>query len=324
MTTRRQVMKLAAFAASQAALTGAVRAEGGVDLGALAPAALPFAQQTPMRIGAAALRVRDIGKMRRYYTDLLKFSTIREDKSEVVLGVDGVALLHLIHRPDAPFERQDTAGLFHTAFLMPSRADFARWLVHAALTRTQFVGFADHNVSEASYLTDPEGNGIEVYSDRPPAAWQWNGGSVTMGSGQLDIDNILTLADITRDQYDAPPKALRIGHMHLRVGEIARGRAFYEGLIGMDPTRVNRPDVAFLSSGRYHHHIGINIWNSAGAGQRNAQETGLAWFSLRISDDALLADRKRRLAAAGLSSDAITDGIVVADPWGTQVRLVSA
>lgn len=324
MTTRRQVMKLAAFAASQTALMGAVRAEGGVDLGAAVSAALPFAQQTPMRIGAAALRVRDLGKMRIYYTDLLKLDTISADKTEVVLGVDGVALLHLIHRPDAPLEAQTTAGLFHTAFLMPSRADFARWLVHAALARTPFDGFADHHVSEASYLTDPEGNGIEVYSDRPPSAWKWTGDMVTMGTDQLDIDNIVAQTDTTRDQYHTAPKALRIGHMHLRVGDVARGRNFYEGLIGMEPTRLGRPGVAFLSSGRYHHHIGINTWQSAGSGPRNAQETGLAWFSLRIADNAVMADRKHRLAAAGLSGELITDGIAIADPWGTQVRLVKA
>jgi catechol 2,3-dioxygenase len=324
MTTRRQVMKLAAFAASQTALAGAVRAEGGADVAAAVAAPLPFAQQTPMRIGAAALRVRDLAKMRTYYTDLLKFSTHRADATEVVLGVDNVALLHLIHRPDAPLERPGAAGLFHTAFLMPSRADFARWLVHAALARTPFDGFADHNVSEASYLTDPEGNGIEVYSDRPPASWEWTGDTVTMGSGHLDIDAIVAQTDTTRDQYATAPKALRIGHMHLRVGDVARGRAFYEGLIGMEPTRLTRSGVAFLSSGRYHHHIGINTWQSEGAGPRQAQETGLAWFSLTMVDAAVLADRQRRIAAAGTKSDPVAGGLAVADPWGTEVRLISA
>lgn len=321
MTTRRQVMKLAAFAASNTALSGAVHAEGGVDGGALTSAPLPFAQQTPMRIGAAALRVRDIGKMRTYYNDLLKLVTIREDKSEVVLGVDGVALLHLIHQPDAALEKQTTAGLYHTAFLMPSRADFARWLVHAALMRVPFDGFADHDVSEASYLSDPEGNGIEVYSDRPPSDWKWTGDTVIMGGGQLDIDKIVALTDTTRDQYVAAPRALRIGHVHLRVGDVARGRAFYEGVIGMEPTR-ERAGAAFLSSGRYHHHIAVNTWSSAGAGQRNANETGLAWFSLLIADDRIVADRKSRVAAAGLSGDAIANGFAVADPWGTQIRLI--
>jgi catechol 2,3-dioxygenase len=314
-------MKLAAFAGSNAALMGAVRAEGGVDLAAAIAAPLPFAQQTPMRIGAAALRVRDLGKVRRYYADLLKFETIREDKNEVVLGVDGVALLHLIHAPDAPVENQRAAGLFHTAFLMPSRADFARWLVHAALARTPFDGFADHHVSEASYLTDPEGNGIEVYSDRPQSDWQWTGDTVKMTTDQLDIDNIVAQTDTTRDQYTAAPKALRIGHMHLRVGDVARGRSFYEGLIGMQTTR-GRDGAAFLSSGRYHHHIGINTWQSAGAGPRNSGDTGLAWFSLGIADDKVMADRKQRLAAAGLSGASIADGVMVADPWGTQVRLI--
>ncbi|QUS41153.1 VOC family protein [Tardiphaga alba] len=321
MTTRRAVLKLAAFAASNAALLGAVRAEGG-GAGAVA-APLPFAQQTPMRIGTAALRVRDLGIVRRFYTDLLKLTTISEGPGEVVLGVDGVALLHLIHRPTAPLAGARGAGLYHTAFLMPSRADFARWLVHAALTRTQFTGFADHHVSEASYLDDPEGNGIEVYSDRPTASWLWVGDSVSMGSDRLDIDDIVKLTDTTRDQYDAAPKALRIGHMHLRVGDVMRARAFYEGVIGMERTR-ERGGAAFLSSGRYHHHLGINVWQSEGAGARDVDETGLAWFSLAVADDAVLADRRQRLAKAGIVHDAMATGFAVADPWGTQVRVLKA
>jgi catechol 2,3-dioxygenase len=274
-----------------------------------------------MRIGAAALRVRDLGAMRRFYTDLLKLATISENASEVVLGVDGVALLHLIHRPTAPLASVSGAGLYHTAFLMPSRADFARWLVHAALMRVSFTGFADHHVSEASYLDDPEGNGIEVYADRPASAWLWVGDSVSMGSDQLDIDDIVKLTDTTRDHYDAAPKALRIGHMHLRVGDVARARGFYEGIIGMERTR-ERAGAAFLSSGRYHHHLGINVWQSQGARARNVAETGLAWFSLAVADDALLADRKQRLTKAGMTNETIAGGFAVADPWGTQVRLI--
>ena len=322
MTTRREVLRLAAFAASSAALAGAVRAEGGVAT--ITPAAvLPFAQQTPMRIGAAALRVRDLAGMRRFYVDLLKLEVIREDKAEVVLGVDGVALLHLVHRPMAPRAGASGAGLYHTAFLMPSRADFARWLVHAARMRAPFTGFADHHVSEASYLDDPEGNGIEVYSDRPASAWLWTGNTVTMSTDPLDIDDIVKLADPGRDQYTEAPKALRIGHMHLRVGDIARARGFYESVIGMDTTR-GRAGAAFLSSGRYHHHLGINSWQSEGAGARNAAETGLAWFSLALVDDTLLADRTKRIAATGLQSETIAGGISVADPWGTAIRLIRA
>ncbi len=322
MNSRREILMLAAFAGSQAAMAAAAHAEGGTD-GATA-AGLPFAQTTPMRIGAAALHVRDMGKVRRYYTDLLKLGTIRESTDEVVLGAGNVPLLHLIHRPDAQIERAGNAGLFHIAFLMPSRADFARWLVHAALARTQFDGFADHIVSEASYLTDPEGNGIEVYSDRPTSAWQWTGDSVTMGTGQLDIDNIVAQTDTTRDQYTVAPKSLRIGHVHLRVGDVGRGRAFYEDLIGLVPTRLMRAGAAFMSSGRYHHHLAINTWQSAGAGPRNLQATGLSWFSLAVADAATLADRKSRLTAASVPSDLVPGGIMIADPWGTNVRLIAA
>jgi catechol 2,3-dioxygenase len=321
MTTRRQVMKLAAFAASQTALMGAVRAEGGVDPGPAALSPLPFAQQTPMRIGAAALRVRDLGKMRTYYTDLLKLDTIRADKTEVVLGVDGVALLHLIHRPDAPLEAQTTAGLFHTAFLMPTRKDLARWLVHVAKNRVPLAGFADHRVSESVYLDDPEGNGIEVYADRAPELWQWTSGSVTMATDQLDVDDLLTLTDPRVSNYATAPDGLRIGHVHLRVGDLDQAHGFYNGLVGLMPTRrIN--GAAFLSSGRYHHHLATNVWQSAGAGRRDDAATGLAWFSMEIAGDGLLAAQAQRLRQAGTPTTELANGLEAVDPWGTRVRLI--
>ncbi len=120
-----------------------------------------------------------------------------------------------------------------------------------------------------------------------------------MGTDQLDIDNIVAQTDTTRDQYATAPKALRIGHMHLRVGDVARGRNFYEGLIGMEPTRLGRPGVAFLSSGRHHHHIGINTGRAPAAVRAMRRRPGWPGFPLRIADDAVIADRKRRPCGSG-------------------------
>ena len=223
--------------------------------------------------------------------------------------------------PDAANEARNAAGLYHTAFLMPTRKDLARWLVHAAINRVPLSGFADHRVSESVYLDDPEGNGIEVYADRDPSLWQWSDGTVTMATDQLDIDNLVSLTNTNVSDYAKAPDGLRIGHMHLRVGDLAKADGFYRGTLGFDPTRA-RSGAAFLSSGRYHHHLGLNVWQSAGAGRRDEAATGLAWFSLEIEKQDLFAAKEERLRQAGVQVASVADGLEAADPWGTRVRLV--
>src|SRR6266702_54775 len=154
-------------------------------------------------------------------------------------------------------------------------------------------GFADHLVSESVYLDDPEGNGIEVYADRDPSQWQWSEGSVKMAADELNIPDLLSLTNTRVADYAKAPDGLRVGHMHLRVGDLAQAERFYHGTVGLDPTR-KRNGAAFLSSGRYHHHLGMNVWQSQGAGRRDDSTTGLAWFSLVTEKPELLAARTRR------------------------------
>jgi catechol 2,3-dioxygenase len=329
--TRRGLLNLAGISSLSTAMAGAVRAEGGalrpfVHLAQardVAPSGeLPFANRTPVRCGQAALRVRDLEAMIRYYESAIGLTLIEKSDGRAVMGVPGTPLLHLVSRPNAPVEHQTQAGLFHIAFLMPTRADLARWLVHAAQTRIPLTGFADHSVSEAIYLDDPEGNGLEIYSDRPTGTWQWDGPTVTMGTHQLDIDNLVAAARDERTRYESAPDRLRIGHMHLRVGDIQSGRDFYERALGLASTRGERPSAAFLASGGYHHHIAINIWQSAGAGARSTETTGLDWFSLHVEKADLLAAQTQRLKKGGATVADIDGGIEVADPWGTTLRLV--
>ena len=199
--------------------------------------------------------------------------------------------------------------------------DLARWLVNAAIHRVPLSGFADHLVSESVYLDDPEGNGIEVYADRAPELWKWDAGSVAMATDQLDIDNLVSLTNTRVSDYGRAPDGLRIGHMHLRVGDLAKANSFYRETLGFDPTRA-RNGAAFLSSGRYHHHLGLNVWQSAGAGRRDDAATGLAWFSLEIDKPDLFAAKEERLRQTGVAVASVADGIEAADPWGTRVRLI--
>ena len=314
--TRRTLLHLAGVSSFAAAAAAAARAEEGGSGGGPT-----FANRTPMRIGMVTIRVRKLDAMADYYRDMLGLAVMERSAASAVLGTSGVKLLVLEARPDAANEARTAAGLYHTAFLMPTRKDLARWLVHAALNRVPMSGFADHRVSESVYLDDPEGNGIEVYADRDPTLWKWSEGSVAMATDQLDIDNLVSLTNTRVSDYAHAPDGLRIGHMHLRVGDLAKADAFYRGTLGFDPTRA-RNGAAFLSSGRYHHHLGLNVWQSAGAGRRDDAATGLAWFSLEIDKPDLFAAKEERLRQTGVAVASVANGIEAADPWGTRVRLI--
>lgn len=278
--------------------------------------AVPFATRTPLHVGAVGLAVRDLDRLAAFYRDVIGLTVLAQDAHSARLGADGVALLELAHRADAGPDDPAEAGLYHTAFLQPTRADLARWLIHAARNRVPLTGASDHAVSEAIYLDDPEGNGVEVYRDRGPEEWTWDGDIVRMTTEPLDLDDLSRAAGAAR-AYAAAPAGLRIGHIHLRVGDLGQAESFYGGVIGLDLTR-RRHGAAFMSSGRYHHHVAVNVWHSRGAPARDPGRAGLAWFSLRPADaatrDALLA----RIARAGAP---LQQGAETTDPWGTRIRI---
>jgi catechol 2,3-dioxygenase len=316
--TKRDILRLAGVATAAAALPAALRAEGLAEGSKAAPANLPFALKTPMHVDQVSLRVMNLPLMAQYYKALLAFNEIESTESHMILGAGGVPLLTLRKVDGIVREDPASAGLYHVAYLMPSREDLARWLVHAAMIQAPIDGFADHNVSEAIYLTDPEGNGIEVYSDRSPETWIWTDGAVTMGTEAIDLDGLVALADRSRDTYSLPA-ALRIGHIHLRVGEVAAAEAFYGDVVGLKSTRKGRKDAAFYSSGGYHHHVAMNVWNSKGAGQRAAATTGLEWFSMTL-DGASMGEARSRVPMAAVTE--IDGGFSLKDPWGTEIRMI--
>jgi catechol 2,3-dioxygenase len=287
------------------------------------PSAAPtFASRTPLHIGAVGLVARDLGLLTDYYQSLLGLTVIERTSKLARLGMGGVTLLEIEHRANAKPDDERTAGLYHTAFLMPTRRDHARWILHIAQSRVPISGASDHGVSEAFYLDDPEGNGVEVYNDRPREQWQIENGLVVMQTKQLDIEAILRATNPT-EPYDAAPEGLRIGHIHLRVGSVEHAEQFYRGAVGLELTR-RRGGATFMSSGGYHHHVGANVWHSDGASRRDPDRAGLSWFSMEAADGAALDAAADRLKAANVPLSNIADGIEVSDPWGTHVRLVKA
>jgi catechol 2,3-dioxygenase len=287
------------------------------------PSATPtFASRTPLHIGAVGLVARNLDLLAGYYQNLLGLTVLERTPNLAKLGVNGVTLIEIEHRPDAKPDDERTAGLYHTAFLMPTRQDHARWILHIARNRVPITGASDHGVSEAFYLDDPEGNGIEVYNDRPRERWQIQDGLVVMQTKQLDIEAILREVEPAA-AYPAAPEALRIGHIHLRVGSVEQAEQFYRGTVGLDLTR-RRGGATFMSSGGYHHHVGANVWHSDGAGLRDKDRAGLAWFSMEAADGAVLDAANSRLKAANSTVTTMAGGIETADPWGTRVRFVKA
>jgi catechol 2,3-dioxygenase len=285
------------------------------------PSATPtFASRTPLRIGAIALKVRDLDRLTAFYRDVLGLAVLDRGASGAILGAGGVPLVHLEHDPAAKPDDTREAGLYHTAFLMPTRADLARWILHVARHKVPLTGASDHAVSEAFYLDDPEGNGVEVYSDRPAATWQWAGNDLRMTTDRLDVEDILR--EVSPDAaFPGAPDGLRIGHVHLRVGDVVHAEAFYHDGLGLDVTR-HRHGASFMSSGRYHHHIAGNVWHSAGAGERDPARAGLSWLALEAADADTFAQITARLQQGGRKLAPTQDGVETTDPWGTRVRLV--
>jgi catechol 2,3-dioxygenase len=276
---------------------------------------ITFANTTPLRIGAVGLKARDLSRLTDYYQQAIGLQVIDRDSRAARLGAGGLTLLELESAPSALPDDPRTAGLYHTAFLQPTRADLARWLVHAAQRGVPLTGASDHLVSEAIYLDDPEGNGIEVYRDRKPEEWRWNGDRIQMATERLDLDKLA--ADAGNTAYAGAPDGLRIGHIHLRVGDLPKTQAFYSDVIGMHPT-AGRGGALFMSSGRYHHHVGSNIWQSAGAGMRDDARAGLSWFAIEAASPAEREAALERLERANLPSA----GGETRDPFGTRVLLI--
>ena len=270
----------------------------------------------PLRIGAVALAVRDLDAMTAFYRDTIGLAILEAGAGHARLGAGGDVLVELIHEPAARRADPAEAGLFHVAFLVPDRAALAAWFRHAAGRDVGRLGASDHLVSEALYLADPEGNGIEIYRDRPSETWTLRGGAVEMATHRLDLDALA--ADAPDGPWDGMPAGTHVGHVHLQVGDADAATAFYADLLGLDVMHRMR-GAAFFATGGYHHHLAANRWNSAGAGPRPAGTTGLRSVELVVADP----DLRARLAA---HAEAAPPGAAPAliDPWGTVLRLRAA
>jgi len=290
------------------------------DRGVAAPR---FRLPPATHIGVVRLQVADIARSLAYYERVLGFRVVRRDESGVALGPAGdeSPILELRERPGArPHPRRGQLGLFHFAILVPDRASLGRFVRHLSDIGA-YAGMSDHLVSEALYLTDPDGLGIEVYADRPRADWRYADRELQMATIPLNVQDLVAAGGTER--WTGMPNGTRIGHVHLHVGNLEEAAAFYHEALGFDKVTWSYPGALFLSAGGYHHHLGTNTW-ATGAQAATDEDARLIEWELVMPDAASVAAAAASVEAAGGSVERSEHGSVLArDPWGTAVRLVA-
>jgi catechol 2,3-dioxygenase len=276
-----------------------------------------------MKPGAVRLRVANLDRQRAFYERAIGLHSIDPSNGFARLGADGTTVVELLESPDAGPKPPGTTGLFHLAILVPDRAELAAALARVTQAGWRVTGASDHLVSEALYLNDPEGNGIEIYRDRPRSEWRYADGSIQMSTLPLDLHDLL--GELERTQRDAGgmPAATRIGHVHLNVADLADAEAFYSGALGFDVTVRGYPGALFLSTGGYHHHIGVNTWAGAGAPAPPAGSRGLEWLELAVDDPRQLAELAEHLEGAGVALERVPEGLHTHDPSGNGLLIRS-
>jgi catechol 2,3-dioxygenase len=292
----------------------------GSDLGsdASAPAAARIDPATT--VGTVRLIVSDLDGIATFYERAVGLRPLERSGDLVRLGPEGGApLVELVGGPDAPPRPPRATGLFHLAILVPSRPELAVALRRVADAGWQLTGASDHLVSEALYLRDPEGNGIEIYRDRPRDEWPRANGTIQMDTLPLDLHGVLS--ELDRPPEDGMTADTRMGHVHLQVSELRDTGAFYEDLLGFDVTVRTYPGALFLSAGGYHHHVGLNVWASQGQSPPAPGSRGLDRFEVILPSTDELERVAGRLADAGVETDRDEGGVRATDPSGNGVRL---
>ncbi len=275
-----------------------------------------------MSLGLVSLTVSDVARSLEFYQEALGLQVQRRQEGAIYLGAGAQELVALSETPDA-VKAARTTGLYHFALLVPSRLALAYAMQRLAARGAAITGGADHGVSEAIYLDDPDGNGIEIYRDRPRSAWPRANGAPAMTTDPLDARGILAEAD----GAPVPPAWLEpatvLGHMHLHVAHLDEAIEFYRRVVGLELQMRYGAAAAFLSAGGYHHHIGLNTWNGVGAPPPPAHSIGMRYFTMRLANAEELGRLRERLEAAQVAYEVKGDGVLARDPSTNKVLFVA-
>jgi catechol 2,3-dioxygenase len=273
-------------------------------------------------LGTVRLTVSDLDRSGVFYERAIGLRPTELDDGTLAFGVTGERpLIELRGDSAAPRLNRRAPGLYHLAVLVPTRLDLAFALARLAETRWPLDGASDHLVSEALYLSDPDGNGIEIYRDRPRQDWRYDGDQLQMSTLPLDLDGVLGELRAATELQTLAPGGTTIGHVHLQVSDIAEAEAFYHGVLGFDVMVRGYPGALFVSAGGYHHHIGLNTWHSAGAVPTAQGSVGLRSFEVSLPDERSLEAVLARIDAASIPSTQEHGGVLVRDPFGGGVVL---
>lgn len=274
---------------------------------------MPFQFPETARLAGLVLRARDLEAMLAFYRDLLGLSVTGRDGEHFYLALPGAEFeLVLQHRPSAPLRPHPSVGLYHFALLSPDRPSLAAVLRRILDKRWDLEGASDHGVSEALYLRDPEGNGLELYRDRPHGVWPYQNDELTMVTAPLDIEKLLRETPATAPLHPGT----RLGHIHLHVSDLRQGETFYADGFGLRVTQRSYPGALFLAAGNYHHHLGLNTW--ARGRRAPAESTGLLSYTWALPEGTLEAF-KRQVTSRGVAFQTVSDALSVIDPFGITV-----
>ena len=274
------------------------------------------------RLGRVRLQVSDLARSLAWYGDVLGLRVLHRDEGQATLTAhdDDHVLVELHERPGAaPAPHRGRLGLYHFAILLPDRAALGRFVAHLAEIGER-AGASDHLVSEALYLNDPDGLGIEVYADRPRGTWVWQAGQLAMDTRPLDLESLVRAAGGV--SWTGMPAGTVIGHVHLHVGAIDEAAAFYHGALGFDKVVWSYPGALFLSAGGYHHHLGLNTWAGAGARPAGENDARLLSWEIVVPTSADADQAVASLQSAGHEAERLEGGWRSADPWGTELHVI--
>lgn len=280
-----------------------------------------FHQKPVTYVAQVGLKVLDLTKMIQFYTETIGFSVLSRTEKRVELGVEGQTLL-VLEAVEGLLPKQGRyAGLYHFAILLPNRKELGKILLHLHYKGIG-LGSSDHLVSEALYLSDPEGNGIEIYRDRDPAKWNWNNDEVAMAVDPLDAEGIVKAAQESGETWQGMPAGTVMGHIHLHVSDLAQAEHFYVAGLGFQIVASMGRQALFIADRKYHHHIGLNVWNGVGIPALPEKAAGLDYYTLNFDTEEKRSAAAARLREIGAEVSFHGDFLETKDPAGNKIRLV--